>query len=338
MIGGCLTIEDTDALRHTVRACIERFGDADRVAREVGAADLLDQARSALAVLFEEFGRVALTNNLVDLLVREALDFDLVNGPSFAYPLPQQRISQEFGMTTGGRGTVIQGVLRRADSTAPKQVVLITSTGDAITAQVVEPDTPPCRGFDRDGSWVRVAAKASNDRIDRIRPDRCQRAIAMARLSLGSELLGIASAVQALAIDHVSARRQFGRAIGTFQTVRHRLAETHVSLEAARSVLALAWTHAAAPENGDDLSVYAAAAKAMAGQAFATSIKHANQMCGGMGLTWEHPLPTFVRRGSSLDVLLGTPVDLAAYLGARMASGQLLPTPDPLSSTHGSRC
>jgi alkylation response protein AidB-like acyl-CoA dehydrogenase len=68
----------------------------------------------------------------------------------------------------------------------------------------------------------------------------------------------------------------------------------------------------------------------MAGRAFESASRTANQVCGGMGLTLEHPLPVLVRRGSALNVLLGDPTDLTASIGHALCDAVALPEPDPL--------
>jgi alkylation response protein AidB-like acyl-CoA dehydrogenase len=116
-----------------------------------------------------------------------------------------------------------------------------------------------------------------------------------------------------LAQDHVSARRQFGHTIASFQTVRFRLAEAWTWLTAAAAVADAAW--------GDDTVTAALVAKAYAGQAHRDAVAHCTQVCGAMGVTWEHALHRYVRRGFVLDALLGSADELASRLGADALAG-----------------
>jgi alkylation response protein AidB-like acyl-CoA dehydrogenase len=93
--------------------------------------------------------------------------------------------------------------------------------------------------------------------------------------------------------------------------VRHRLADAHVAIAAARALLAASF---------GDVSGYgavaAAAAKARAGRAHQTVSGAAVQVCGAMGATLEHPIHRYVNRGAVLDGLLGSGAELTAELGA----------------------
>lgn len=336
MSPGDLTAEEADALRRSVRSSVERFGDAERVAKDIGAEDLLTDARPALALFFEEFGRLGLVNSLADLVVREALGFDLSGGPSFGYPIPHRGSTEVSAVTSSEGGVAVDALLRLPGGEPPQHVVLGVAPEGAVTVPVAELDCSPATGFDASGGWLRIRGEISGDGLTAVSFQAWPHAVAMVRLALGSEILGVAAKINTVAIEHVSSRHQFGKPLGSFQSVRHRLAEAHTAINAAQHVLAMGWNHSVSPaQTGDrraaeDLGVYAIAAKSLAGRAFEVAGRHATQVCGAMGLTWEHPLPALIRRGSALNVLLGSPVDLAAHLGKAMAAGTSLPQPDPL--------
>ena len=121
--------------------------------------------------------------------------------------------------------------------------------------------------------------------------------MALGQLALGHELVGLARAMLELARRHALDRVQFGRPIGSFQAVRHRLAESLVALEAADGLLSAAWE--------DPSPVTAAMAKGLAGRSARTVARHAQQVLAGIGFTAEHPLHRYVRRTIVLDQLLG---------------------------------
>src|SRR6202035_457768 len=100
-----------------------------------------------------------------------------------------------------------------------------------------------------------------------------------------AEIIGVCAAALAIAVEHTSARVQYGRQIATFQAVRHRLSEAHVAIESTRSVLAMAWDAQDAPDGGERA---ARVAKLRAGWAQAEVMRHATQVCGAMGLSLEH--------------------------------------------------
>ncbi|MEV8206508.1 acyl-CoA dehydrogenase family protein [Streptomyces sp. NPDC079189] len=99
-------------------------------------------------------------------------------------------------------------------------------------------------------------------------------------------------------------RHQFGRPIGSFQAVKHRLADVLVSLEAARS--ASAYASACVAVAPPELPVAASAAAVVCSETFRLATAEYVQLHGGIGFTWEHPAHLYVRRARSSEVLFGT--------------------------------
>src|SRR6202044_3606584 len=106
-------------------------------------------------------------------------------------------------------------------------------------------------------------------------------ALAVGQVALGYELIGAGRTMLELARTHALERMQFGRPIGSFQAVRHRLAESLVALEAAAALLDAAWE--------DPAPAIAAMAKAFAGRSARTAARHCQQGLAGIGFTTEHP-------------------------------------------------
>ncbi len=136
--------------------------------------------------------------------------------------------------------------------------------------------------------------------------------LARGRLALGWWLTGSARAMLRLARQHAVDRVQFGRPIGSFQAVRHRLAETLVAVEGAEATLLVA------QDDGTDLACLLG--KAAAGQAALTAAKHCQQVLGGIGFTDEHDLHRHVKRTFVLDGLLGSARDLTREAGSVIRS------------------
>jgi alkylation response protein AidB-like acyl-CoA dehydrogenase len=120
-----------------------------------------------------------------------------------------------------------------------------------------------------------------------------------------------------LARQHALERIQFGRPIGSFQAVRHRLAEALVAMEAAAALLAATWD--------EPSPVTAAMAKGLAGRSARTAARHAQQVLAGIGFTTEHPLHRYVRRTLALDQLLGAGTLLTRQLGTDVLESRSLP-------------
>ncbi|MFE6804640.1 acyl-CoA dehydrogenase family protein [Streptomyces sp. NPDC057681] len=144
-----------------------------------------------------------------------------------------------------------------------------------------------------DGTQGAELIAAAGERIlSRVRDLACT--------ALAAEQTGAATRALADTIQYAKDRVQFGRPIGSFQAVKHRIADLHVQLEAARS-LALAAAHSnAAPH-------LAAAAKAACSRAYTHIAGEMIQLHGGIGITWEHEAHRHLKRAHSGRHLFGTP-------------------------------
>jgi alkylation response protein AidB-like acyl-CoA dehydrogenase len=124
------------------------------------------------------------------------------------------------------------------------------------------------------------------------------------RAALAAEQVGGSGHALDATVEFAAQRHQFGRPIGSFQAVKHRLADVLVALEAARSAsaYATACTAAASPQ----LPVAACAAAVVCSETFRLATAEYVQLHGGIGFTWEHPAHLYVRRARSGEVLFGT--------------------------------
>lgn len=173
--------------------------------------------------------------------------------------------------------------------------------------------------FDPTVHWTRVSGPLHADLIDASDAWRC--AVAAAYRALGTELIAIAEQILRMAVDHAKTRVQFGTPIGSFQSPRHALAEACAALEGARALMGESWRY------GGQFS--AQAAKAAAGRAHRTVSDTALQVFGAIGLTGEHDLHRYVRRGFQLDSLFGTYHELETLVAEQLfgadAPGRALP-------------
>ncbi len=126
-----------------------------------------------------------------------------------------------------------------------------------------------------------------------------------AAILLAFEQIGGADACLESARDYALQRYAFGRTIGSYQAVKHRLADCYVRNALARAhVLNSAWSLEHTP---DDLAEAAGAARISASAAFDGAARDLIQTLGGIGATWEHPAHLYYRRARHLSTLLGTP-------------------------------
>jgi alkylation response protein AidB-like acyl-CoA dehydrogenase len=121
---------------------------------------------------------------------------------------------------------------------------------------------------------------------------------------LAVEQLGAAQHLLDLAVEYAKSRLQFGRQIGSFQAVKHRLADMLVDLEHARSTAYHAvW---ALTDGSDDPAVAASIAQATCSAAFSQISADTIQVHGGIGFTWEHQAHLYFKRAATDAALLGS--------------------------------
>jgi len=154
-------------------------------------------------------------------------------------------------------------------------------------------------------------------------------ALAAGAAMLASEQLGVADRCLQMTVGYLKERRQFARPVGSFQALKHRLADLWVGVTQARAAARYA---AACLATGDpDAPVAVALAKAACSDVAVWASQECVQLHGGIGFTWEHPAHLYLKRAKSASIGFGTPDRHRASL-AWLAD---LPAPPP--STSGSR-
>lgn len=119
-----------------------------------------------------------------------------------------------------------------------------------------------------------------------------------AAMALAAEQTGAAARALELTVEYTKQRRQFGRPIGGFQALKHRMADVHVQVEAARSALYGALT-------GDDFELDAATAKTVCSAALRHAAAEMIQLHGGVAITWEHDAHLYFKRAHGSSLLFG---------------------------------
>ncbi len=110
-----------------------------------------------------------------------------------------------------------------------------------------------------------------------------------------------------LTVSYTKEREQFGRPIGSFQSLKHRMADMLVDVETSRSVSwAAAWS---ASVHAPDLAEKAALAKAWCSEALTRVAEEMVQLHGGIAITWEHDAHLYLKRAHALAHLFGSPTE-----------------------------
>jgi len=140
------------------------------------------------------------------------------------------------------------------------------------------------------------------------------RARDLACVALTAEQVGAAQRALDLTVAYTKVRVQFGRPIGSFQALQHRMADLYVLVESARSLSYAAAS--AAAEGAPDLGLRAAAAKAYCSEALARVAGQMIQLHGAIGITWEHDAHRYFKRAHGSGQLFGRPAEHIARVAA----------------------
>ncbi|HXA58103.1 MAG TPA: acyl-CoA dehydrogenase family protein [Streptosporangiaceae bacterium] len=140
-----------------------------------------------------------------------------------------------------------------------------------------------------------------------------------AAVALAAEQLGGAQRVLELSVEYAKLRHQFGRPIGGFQAIKHRLADMYIELQCAEVAAAAA---AEALDSGIDVAASVHTAKSVTGRAAAWITSQAQQVHGGIGFTWEHVLHLYLRRAKANELLLGSPAAHEVQLVAALSGNR----------------
>jgi alkylation response protein AidB-like acyl-CoA dehydrogenase len=158
------------------------------------------------------------------------------------------------------------------------------------------------------------------------------RALAAGRRALASQMVGAIEQMLGDTLAYITERQQYGRAIGSFQTVKHRMADVKVAASATQAAVEAAWESA---ETADG-PLLAMSCKALAGRAQQLASTHCFQVHGGIAFTVEHGFHQWVRRGLLLDHLLGDHRSLTREVGRMIIAAGSPPRLPPLEKETAS--
>lgn len=190
-------------------------------------------------------------------------------------------------------------VLLAARADAGMSLFAVSSDADGLTRE-------PLAGLDRTRKIARLSFHATPARLigdaGGAEPG-LSKTSDTALVLLAAEQVGGAARCLDTAVTYAKERIQFGRAIGSFQAVKHRCADMLVLVEGARSAVA----HATDVTDSNDFAISAAVAKLTASEAFLHVALDNMKIHGGLGFTWEHDAHLYVRRAKAGLLMFGEP-------------------------------
>lgn len=140
----------------------------------------------------------------------------------------------------------------------------------------------------------------------------------VAAIGLAAEQVGVAERALDLAVEYTKERQQFGKAVGSFQGVKHRAAQMLVKVETARSAVYAAAFIADSAGESTDLTYFAAQSRTDATEAALFSTRESIQLHGGVGFTWEFDPHLFFRRAQASSQRMGTVEHWREQIAARL--------------------
>lgn len=180
---------------------------------------------------------------------------------------------------------------------------IVVEDGEARWVEASEADVTPHRTIDGTRRTATVRTPTGAGRAIGA-GDALEHVTDSATAILSAECTGGAQKALDMTVDYVKVRTQFGRPIGSFQAVKHRLADALLKVESARSAsYYAAWANAS---DSPDRSFATSVAKAYVSDAFLSVAGQAIQLHGGIGYTWEHDAHLLFKRAAMNAELLGS--------------------------------
>jgi len=204
------------------------------------------------------------------------------------------------GMVTGVADALPASVLLVPGDGVPNGLYLVDLTAEGVAkAPVTSLDMTRqlCDlSFDDAPAALIASGPAASQALDA--------ALAAGAGILAAEQIGLAQRCLDMTVAYVKERRQFARPVGSFQGLKHRLADLWVSVTQARA--ASRYAAACLASGSPDVKVAVALAKAYCSEVAVNATQECVQMHGGIGFTWEHPAHMYLKRAKADSIAFGT--------------------------------
>jgi len=260
-----------------------------------------------------------LLRRLADGSLTAALAVTVAAAPRGPFPAAV-RVS---GRGPAGSGTVkLRGMIKAVADALPAGALLVPAEGVPNGLYLVDATAPgvhrsPVVSLDMTRQLCDISlddAEARQIAVGRAAEEAVGAGLTAGAAVLAAEQLGLAQRCLDLTVAYVKERRQFARPVGSFQSLKHRLADLWTAITLARAASRYA---AACLADGDpDAPVAVALAKSACSEAAVLAAEEMVQLHGGIGFTWEHPAHLYLKRAKAASVAFGTPGAHLASLGA----------------------
>lgn len=234
-----------------------------------------------------------------------------------------------FPNTVRGDGSTVTGTITSVADAGPANLVLVPALdADGPALYLVHPTASmtvtPVLALDLTrplADLTFAASPATRLAGGSAAEDAVRAALTAGAALLASEQLGLAERCLELTVDYLTIRYQFGRPVGSFQALKHRLADLWATITQSRALARYA--AACLAEDRPDTAIAVCLAQAHCSATAVRAAEECVQMHGGIGFTWEHPAHLYLKRAKSSALAFGTPDR------HRMALAKLVDLPGP---------
>jgi alkylation response protein AidB-like acyl-CoA dehydrogenase len=277
----------------------------------VAPVPFLGSAVVATAALLSVGSQGDLLAKMADGGVTAALAVPFSTAPGAAFPASVRvagpkpgdaasGVARLRGMVTGVADALPAGVLLVPADGVPHGLYLVDMAAEGVSKAPVTSLDMTRQLCDLSFDDAPATLIASGQAADRA----LSAALSAGAGVLAAEQTGLAQRCLDMTIAYVKERKQFARPVGSFQGLKHRLADLWVSITQARAASRYA---AACLASGDpDARVAVALAKAYCSEVAVNAAQECVQMHGGIGFTWEHPAHLFLKRAKADSIAFGT--------------------------------
>jgi len=232
---------------------------------------------------------------------------------ALAVPLSTAPDDAVAGVAVSGSASGLTGRVTSVAGASDADVLVVPVTGPdglelhTVSRDAAGVDVSPVLTLDmtRPLANVEFSSAASSRVGDARAEDALRAALETGAALLASEQLGIAQWCLDTTLAYAKQRKQFGRAIGSYQAIKHRLADLWIEVNSAAAAARYAADTCA--RRDDDARIGAAVAQAYCSGAAVHAAEECVQLHGGIGMTWEYPAHLYLKRAKSDQLAFGTP-------------------------------
>ncbi|HWU22495.1 MAG TPA: acyl-CoA dehydrogenase family protein [Nocardioides sp.] len=276
-------------------------------------------AREAAAVL-DELGRACapvpfLTSAVVATTTLLVLDTDLARTTLAAVASGERTAALVVPLSTGPDGSLpdltvtggaVTGTVRSVAGALEADVLLVAAGGALLLVEAQDAEIAAVSSLDMARQLADLTFSGTPGQVlaDGEDSDAAVRSALLAGAALlASEQAGVARWCLEETVAYLKIRKQFGRVVGGFQALKHRLADLYAEVESASATARYA---AATLAVGEDVEIAARVAAAYCSDIAVHAAEEAVQLHGGIGMTWEHPTHLYLKKAKADQIALGT--------------------------------